>query len=123
MAENFHIPALKNTLLVGIVIHNIPISLVLISLLIQKKVSKLKSILLLSVFALAAPIGTLTSYFVGASYVTNLNDFFDIIMALVVGIFLHISTTILFETEENHKFNMVKFIAIIAGALIPLIHM
>jgi hypothetical protein len=44
-------------------------------------------------------------------------------MALVVGIFLHISTTILFETEENHKFNMVKFIAIIIGASIPLIHL
>jgi zinc transporter ZupT len=123
LAENFHIPALKNTLLIGIVIHNIPISLVLISLLIQTKVNKLKSIILLSIFALAAPIGTLTSYFVGMSYVSNLNDFFDIIMALVVGIFLHISTTILFETEENHKFNMVKFIAIIAGASIPLIHL
>ena len=30
---------------------------------------------------------------------------FNIILAIVVGMFLHISTTIIFETSENHKFN------------------
>ena len=37
------------------------------------------------------------------------------INALVIGIFLHVSTTILFETGNNHKFNATKLVAIILG--------
>jgi hypothetical protein len=37
-------------------------------------------------------------------------------MAVVVGIFLHISTTILFESSENHRFNLIKFVVILMGA-------
>ena len=33
----------------------------------------------------------------------------------VIGIFLNISTTILFEINEDHKFNMVKFVSIVVG--------
>jgi hypothetical protein len=40
------------------------------------------------------------------------------VMAMVVGIFLHISTTILFEADENHKFNWMKFSIIVLGALV-----
>jgi hypothetical protein len=32
-----------------------------------------------------------------------------------VGMFLHISTTIIFETSENHKFNLAKLTAILLG--------
>jgi uncharacterized membrane-anchored protein len=39
----------------------------------------------------------------------------EIILAVVVGMFLHISTTIIFETSENHKFNLMKLIAIFIG--------
>jgi len=37
-------------------------------------------------------------------------------MGVVIGIFLHISTTILFESTENHRFNSIKFIVILLGA-------
>ncbi|MBR9847740.1 MAG: ZIP family metal transporter, partial [Algicola sp.] len=37
------------------------------------------------------------------------------INAIVIGIFFHISTTILFETGDGHKFNLSKLIAIILG--------
>ena len=36
-------------------------------------------------------------------------------LALVVGMFLHISTTIIFETNENHRFNLAKLTAILLG--------
>jgi hypothetical protein len=39
-------------------------------------------------------------------------------MAIVVGIFLHISTTILFESSEGHKFNFQKLIAIALGSVL-----
>jgi hypothetical protein len=41
-------------------------------------------------------------------------------MAVVIGIFLHISTTILFESSENHRFNLQKFVVIILGTLMAL---
>jgi hypothetical protein len=37
------------------------------------------------------------------------------VLAIVVGMFLHISTTIIFETTENHKFNLLKLLSIIIG--------
>jgi hypothetical protein len=37
------------------------------------------------------------------------------LMALVVGIFMHISTTILFEASDVHRFNFRKLAAIVIG--------
>ena len=38
--------------------------------------------------------------------------------ALVIGVFLHISTIILFESSEGHKFNLRKLLVIILGITI-----
>ena len=43
---------------------------------------------------------------------------FYYIMAVVIGIFLHVSTSILFETGENHKYNLRKFITVCLGFLL-----
>jgi len=37
------------------------------------------------------------------------------LMAFVIGIFMHISTTILFESSDIHRFNLAKLGAIIVG--------
>jgi hypothetical protein len=37
---------------------------------------------------------------------------------MVIGVFLHISTTILFESSEGHKFNLNKILAIIVAITI-----
>ena len=42
------------------------------------------------------------------------------ITALIIGVFLHISTIILFESSENHKFNLQKFTAILLGILLTI---
>ena len=42
------------------------------------------------------------------------------ITAIIIGVFLHISTIILFESSENHKFNLQKFAAIILGILLTI---
>jgi fucose permease len=36
-------------------------------------------------------------------------------MAVVIGIFMHIATTILFESSESHRFNLAKGLAILLG--------
>ena len=43
------------------------------------------------------------------------------ITALVVGVLLHISTTILYESTENHSFNLRKFSAIMIAIVIAYI--
>ena len=110
-----------NSLLTGIVMHNIPIAMALMTMLLQSHISKKNAIFLLLVFALITPIGTFTSYAIGGNIIGNFSIYFDRIMAVVVGIFLHISTTILFESTENHRFNIIKFIVILSGAGFALI--
>ena len=121
LSSNFNNPELQNTLLTGIVVHNVPISIVLVSLFVHAGMGKKTSVFLLLIFALAGPAGTTASYFLGDSLSGNMSHFFNIALAIVVGIFLHISTTILFETEELHGFNIYKFLAILLGAGIALL--
>jgi len=101
--------------------HNIPIAMALMTMLLQSHVTKRNAILWLIIFASITPLGTLTSYAIGENLIGNFSVYFDRIMAVVIGIFLHISTTILFESSENHRFNFIKFVIILLGAGFALI--
>ena len=59
------------------------------------------------------PIGTLL-----ANTTTILSRYGMYLNALVIGVFLHISTVILFESSEGHKFNLRKLLVIILGITI-----
>lgn len=120
LSSNFSNTGLQNTLLTGIVIHNIPMSIVLVSLFLHSEISRKNSLLLLLIFAISGPLGTTASFYLGDNFSQNMEHFFNIVLAMVVGIFLHISTTILFESEEMHRFNFYKFAAIILGSGIAL---
>ena len=71
-------------------------------------------------FALMSPLG---SYL--ADIIEPLRLVLPQLRALVLGIFLHIATTILYESTEAHQFNSLKLFAvgigIGAGALAILI--
>jgi zinc transporter ZupT len=104
-----------HSLFLGILFHRLPVAIALMSLLSSAKLGNLKSWFYLSLFAITTPLGVL----IGLNSEALLEGFnFDIILAIVVGMFLHISTTIIFETSENHKFNFVKLIAIFVGCAI-----
>jgi len=103
----------KQSLLIGILLHNIPIAITLMSMLLQWQLSNSKTFFWLIVFALMTPLGTLTNTFLGDTI--SIVGFSDKIMGIVIGIFLHISTTILFESGDEHRFNFVKFITILFG--------
>lgn len=104
----------ETMLLLGIVIHKIPIAIVIMSLFLGAGFSRKKSFIYLSLFALAAPLGSIASYF-GGNMMGNIDQYYKIIMAVVVGIFFHIATVILYEGDKGHKFNIFKFITIIIG--------
>ncbi|HRG38349.1 MAG TPA: ZIP family metal transporter [Bacteroidia bacterium] len=109
------------SLLTGIILHNVPIAIALMTMLLQSNVSKRNAVIWLLVFAFITPFGAFTSYAIGTNIIGNFSSYFDRIMAVVVGIFLHISTTILFESSENHRFNLIKFLVILMGAGIAIV--
>lgn len=100
-------------LIYGIIIHKLPIAIILSTFFMASSLSKTKVILFLLLFALMTPFGVFLSqtFDVVKTYYYELS-------AIVIGIFLHISTTILFESNEGHKFNIVKLSTIIVAVVI-----
>ena len=101
-----------DNLIYGVIIHKLPVAIILTTYFISSQLSKLKIALFLILFALMTPLGVWL-----AETVTVLQDYYYQISAVVIGIFLHISTTILFESSEGHKFNLTKLLAIVAAII------
>ncbi|MBC3847095.1 ZIP family metal transporter [Winogradskyella echinorum] len=102
-----------NDMVYGVLIHKIPIAALITTFLLQSSYTKVQIVSFLVLFAAMTPLGT---------YISNntaiATEYINIVNAIVIGIFLHISTTILFETGEGHKFNLSKLVAICLGVLI-----
>ena len=113
----------RNSLLVGIIMHNIPIAIALMTMLLQSHISKNASLFWLCIFALMTPFGTFTAHVLGTNMIADMSLYSNKIMAVVIGIFLHISTTILFESSENHRLNFLKFFIILLGAAAAMIQL
>lgn len=104
-------PISENThLLLGVVIHKIPIAVIISTFLLNSHLSKRKIAIFLIIFALMTPLGSVFNQFMVASSETK-----HYINAVVIGIFLHVSTTILFESSRDHNFNWSKIILILLG--------
>ena len=110
-----HSPHAHSSLLTGIVMHKIPVAIVLMTFFLQSNIKKSKAYFYLLLFALMSPLGVFTGDLV------SLDKFHTQIMAMVIGVFLHISTTILFESSDGHKFSAQKILAIIVGACIAIL--
>lgn len=95
----------------GIFIHNIPISFVMGIFLLRSEFNKKTGIFVVTLFALASPMGML----LGRYFDPRWQVFF---LAIVSGIFLHISSVIIFEQDKNHKLNLEKLILVLIGVII-----
>ncbi|WP_026915026.1 ZIP family metal transporter [Christiangramia portivictoriae] len=102
-----------NHLLHGVVIHKIPVAAILSVFLVQSKLSKPKVFLFLTLFAAMTPLGNWLK-----NHIPEIARYSDEINGVVIGIFLHVSTTILFESSKNHSFNASKLGVIILGILL-----
>jgi len=112
----------QTELVFGIAIHHIPAAFALGSLLLNTHLNKTKITAFILVFAAMTPLGFLTSEGISQGEIGNISQYFDKMMAIVIGIFLHISTTILFESgsADHHTFNKRKMIAVLLGVLVSL---
>jgi zinc transporter ZupT len=103
----------NNTIIYGILIHKIPIAIILSIFLLGSNIKSFHAGLFMVLFSIMTPLGTYLAHTIEllSTYGIYLN-------ALVIGVFLHISTVILFESSEGHKFNLRKLLVIIFGITI-----
>ena len=105
---------LENNFLLGIAIHKIPVAIALFTLLASHGLTRSKTWFYLILFSLMAPVGFLVNSWISEGY-KNSGPFQNALLAIVIGIILHVSTTILFESSDNHRFNRYKIIAVLSG--------
>ena len=97
-------------LALGIAIHHLPIAIILTTFFLNAELNKTTLFFFMLSFAVMTPLGT----FVSDGF-TLLNEYYTEITAVVIGILFHISSTIIFESSEGHKFNIAKISMIILG--------
>lgn len=109
---------INQQLILGLALHNIPITIAFISLLKEHESKTSKKWLLLFLFSIMTPLGYLSSFVLQSYGLQNYETFSEIAFAVVIGIFLHISTAILFETSEHHKYNKTKVLMMAGGIIL-----
>ncbi len=105
----------SNELLAGIAIHKIPEAIALAALIYHYYASTTKTLLIILLYCTATPLGILLGTYLTSGAFENPELIYNRALAFAIGIFIHVSTTILFEADEHHKFNWRKIIAILAG--------
>lgn len=111
-----HADALDMPLLIGLALHKLPVALVLMSLLSGLKMPRIQTWGLLTLFGLM-PLAGMAFYEVLIHSGQTSSDSMIPMAAhgLLIGILMHISTTILFETSDGHRFNAWKLLVTVVG--------
>jgi zinc transporter ZupT len=97
----------------GIAIHHLPIAIILTTFFLNAQLNKVALFIFMVTFAIMTPLGTLVS-----DSFPILNEYYTQITAIVIGVLFHISSTIIFESSEGHKFNIAKVSMIILGIVL-----
>jgi zinc transporter ZupT len=103
----------QHKLALGIAIHHFPIAIILTTFFVNAELNKKALFLFMVFFAIMTPLGTLAS-----EILPIINSYYNEITAIVIGILFHISSTIIFESSEGHKFNIAKISMIVLGIVI-----
>ncbi|CAN1562519.1 COG0428 Predicted divalent heavy-metal cations transporter [Flavobacteriaceae bacterium] len=103
-------------LAIGIAIHHLPIAIILTTFFINANLDKKAIFFFMITFAIMTPLGTIVS-----DFLPQLNEYYTEITAVVIGILFHISSTIIFESSEGHKFNIAKVSMIVFGIVLAYI--
>lgn len=113
-SDNFYL------VLLGITLHHIPAAFALMSVLMSRLENFRKAFLWLLIFAIGSPLGIIVSNTLLSEEAPE-GLLFTALTGLVAGNFLHISTTILFETSPDHRFNRNKLVATLLGLVLALL--
>jgi zinc transporter ZupT len=101
----------------GVLLHKLPMAIALATVLQRSRVNAARSWGTLAMFAVAAPAGILFGHLFGTRFG---GGFLSAALALAIGMLLHISTTILFESTPDHRFNARRFVTVIVGVVLAI---
>lgn len=113
MSRNFY------AIVVGVALHHMPAAFALTTLLRLRLGSFRRVWPWLLVFALSSPVSIVISNYIVLTELLR-GGVYAALLGLVAGNFLHVSTTILFETSPEHRLNWPKLGATLAGLSLAL---
>jgi zinc transporter ZupT len=102
----------------GIILHEIPASFALVSLLLLSGFSNKFTIFSLILYTFMSSFGALVTQLFPFSA-----ELSRILMAIIIGTFLHVATAILFEIDNGHKIKLNRLIAIFLGIFVAILTM
>jgi zinc transporter ZupT len=114
------VPYDVNAILLGIALHRAPAAFALMTVLAHQFGSRKRAIPYLAGFSLAAPFGLLISTLLAEHEILT-GEGMIFLYAVVCGNFLHISTTIVFESSPAHRFNAKKLTVAMVGSLVAVL--
>lgn len=97
----------------GIAIHHFPIAIILTTFFKNAQLNAKAILFFMIAFAFMTPIGTFM-----ADNLNFITHYYTQLSGIVIGILFHISSTIIFESSEGHKFNLAKLLAIGLGIVL-----
>ncbi|MEY2963952.1 MAG: hypothetical protein RL754_1213 [Bacteroidota bacterium] len=97
-------------LLWSVALHKFPIAILVTSALRKARLSAPLIAGAVILFAISAPLGHEAAQWVMTSVESEAR-----ILAFTIGLLIHVSTTILFESAANHQFNLLKLLFVALG--------
>jgi zinc and cadmium transporter len=113
--------AIGSALFIGLALHKLPVALVLMGLIKSTGATKVTRWGLLTLFGIMPGLGMYIYDEIihsGIAIPGGVGTFMSATHGLVIGILLHVSTTVIFESGEGHAFNYNKLIATLLGLAI-----
>jgi len=113
--------ALMRPFLIGVFLHKIPVAVTLGLLLSKSNFKRPQGLLVICIFIVSTLIGTVLQVLLTDSFADMAEQIMFISLALTVGILLHVSTTILFESGDQHRLTAPKIISMALGVALGVI--
>lgn len=108
-------PSTLPSLFIGILLHKMPEALTLMVMLLHLRKHKKGNLSLLILFALVTPGAAVLAWLLNLEFAA-MDVILVYVLAIVTGAFLHISTTIFFESgARHHELNKGKIISMLIG--------
>lgn len=118
---NYRMGATEPALYMAVTAHKIPEAIIVTSLIMQTSKSKSKTLMMLALFSLITPFSGILANMLGMSY-NFIAQMVISLIPIVAGAFIHISTTIFFESgTKHHMLTGKKILAILLGLGIGLL--
>lgn len=118
---HYRMPGTAPALYWAVGAHKLPEAMLVTTLVLSNGSSRTKALLLLLLFSLVTPAASLLAAFLGVRYYA-ISEIVSVIIPVVAGAFIHIATTIFFESgTRQHSLTWQKVIAIGIGVALSVL--